>query len=210
MRRGEIVALLLLIPTAGSSGAESFSWHALEAPVFATQRFELIAHSRVRTRSHFSKFDDVRAGPVVKFHPFAHVSLLGGYYFQNGDPLDPVPTHTNRLFTGVEIPWSWNARTMTSRSVVERYIGGIRSDYTRYRTSLRITWQQRRLSPYLQSEALFVRDGFHSSRTSAGIILRPERHVRMEIGYLFDVRRAFWGGNRHALVTNVRFQRAER
>lgn len=196
--------LILLALTALPVSAEMFSWHAAELGVRLTDRWNLVLSERTRTRREFSYLDQQRVGATIRwssgrFTPYA------GYLYQPQQIARGHWTRGQRVFAGVEKVFALGAAAkMTNRLIAERYFSTGRPDYNRLRTHSRAVFGARRAAPYAQFEAMAVRRGFHSVRASGGMRFRLSPNTSFEAGYLYDCRRTFWGGDRHALVTAFR------
>jgi hypothetical protein len=199
-------ALLLFLLSACPAAAELFSWHGFDASVPVSERLELVLHHRTRTRHEYSYLDQSRVGSVVRWTAAPRIIPFGGYYFQ---PQQVVPHRWHlgsRLFAGVEAPFPISTSVrLTTRIAAERFIGTGRPDYNRYRSYLRASFGARTATPWVQHELIAVRQGFHSVRTSGGLRFPLSSQVSAEVGYVFDCRRSIWGGDRHAIVTGLRY-----
>ena len=190
-----------------ASAAELYSWHSQDFSIRAHSKLEVVLHSRLRTRREFGSLQQVRTGPIVRWQAGPKLAPFFGYYYQPGH--DPGTTWSggHRIFAGVETAAALpRGCVLTTRLAIERHMIRTRGfDYNRYRTYSRLLFPGR-VSPYLQTEWLAVRQGFHSTRNSGGIRLRLGAGTTLEAGYVYDIRRTFWGGDRQAVVTSLRFQ----
>lgn len=199
-----LLASLLLASTAGAT--ELFSWHVFDTRLVNQGRFELTLHHRTRTRQDFHYLDQSRFGSIARFNLNPRISLLGGYYFQPQQVRDEVWTKGQRIFAGFEAPLVQRRNSVVSmRALTERHVGTGRADYTRNRTSLRWTMGSRRVRPFLQNELLAVWPHFHSTRNSGGFSIRLSDELSMDVSYLYDLRRTYWGGDRQSIVTSMRW-----
>jgi Protein of unknown function (DUF2490) len=184
-----------------------YSWHSFETPVNFSKRWQLVLHHRERTRHEFSYLDQARAGGVLRWSATKHLTPYVGYYFQPQQLRSDEWIQGHRIFAGVEAPFQIGpGARLTTRIAMERFIHTGRPNYSRYRSSARVVFGRRRVAPYLQNEWLAVNQGFHSVRNSGGLRLRVSAAVVVEGGYLYDIRRSLWGGDRQAIVTGVRFE----
>ncbi|MBL8178887.1 MAG: DUF2490 domain-containing protein [Bryobacterales bacterium] len=196
---------------AASPATELYSWHGFDYAETLHPKLELQITSRLRTRDEFKFLQQVRGGPVLRWRVSEKNVLYGGYYLQPGhDPSAPWRMG-QRLFIGLERPWNFKKFTISNRIAAEHHFtGGARANYNRYRTSTRLFFPGRRITPFVQSEWLAVRQGFHSTRSSGGLRVRLNAMMTMEASYLYDIRRTVWGGDRSAIVTSITFRRAEK
>ena len=208
------IALVILIAACFAGvlpATELYSWHSLDFAEQLHSKLELQLTSRIRTRDSFHFIQQVRGGPILRWRATEKNMLYGGYYSQPGH--DPnVPWRMGkRLFVGIERPWNFTRFMILNRAAYERHFtGGGRPDYNRYRTSTRLLFPGRTVTPFVQSEWLAVRQGFHSKRSSGGIRVRVSASMTFEASYLYDVRRTVWGGDRSAIQTSIQFRRPER
>lgn len=192
-------------------GAEVYSWHNFDTPVITNSRFELAVHQRVRSRHELHYLDQVRGGAILRWNAAERFTPFVGAYLQPQQIRPGDWTEGRRVFGGVEVPFRFRGSlALTTRVAAERHIATGRPDHNRYRSYERLVIGRGRFSPYLQNEWLAVRQGFHSVRNSGGLRMRVTGQLTVEAGYLFDFRRAAWGGNRQAIVTAVKWQRRER
>ena len=200
----------MLWGAAALAATEMYSWHGLDIPVFGNKRFQLTAHTRLRSRHELSYLDQIRVGPVLRWNASKRLIPFGGFYLQPQQVRPDTWFWGRRFFGGVEAPFRLNPKAqLTTRLVAERFINTGRPDYNRYRSSVRLVLGNGRVTPYLQSEFLAVRQGFHSMRNSGGLRYTVSPHLALEAGYLYDLRRTFWGGDRQALVTAIRWNPAK-
>lgn len=199
-------AVLILSLSLASPAAELFSWHAVDTRVVSQGRFELTLHHRTRTRHEITYLDQSRVGPVARWTVNPRLALLGGYYFQPQQIRPHTWSEGQRVFFGVETPLvNRRGSVLAMRAVAERHMFTGRPAYNRYRTSLRWTMGQARLRPFVQNELLAVWPGFHSTRNSGGLSFRLSPVASLDVSYLYDTRRTFWGGDRQSIVTSIRW-----
>jgi hypothetical protein len=202
-------AALLAVPGLVSA-TELYSWHSFDSPVVDAKKVQLILHHRTRTRHELSYLDQSRVGSILRWKAKAGLIPFVGYYFQPQQLRHQEWTRGHRVFTGVEAPFRpAPSLAVTTRLAAEHFMRTGRQDYNRYRSYARLVIGRGRVSPFVQNEVLAVRQGFHSTRNSGGLRF-AFRHVTLEAGYLYDIRRMAWGGDRQAIVTSLRYERRER
>jgi hypothetical protein len=188
------------------AAAELYSWHTLETPVLKGKGYELVLQSRLRSRHELTYLDQLRAGGILRWNATPRLIPYAGAYFQPQQVRSQQWVEGRRFFAGLEAPFRLgNSLALTMRIAAERHVGTGRADYNRYRTFGRLVLGRRRVAPFVQNEWLAVRQGFHSVRNSGGLRVRVTPQLTVEGGYLYDIRREFWGGDRRALVTGVRW-----
>ena len=199
------VAILLCLCPLGLA-TELFSWHAVDTRALSKGRLELNLHHRTRTRHELGYLDQSRVGPVARWTLNPRLTLIGGYYFQPQQIRPKTWSEGQRFFAGVEAPLlNRSGSALSFRGFAERHINTGRPDYNRYRTSVRWTLGKGRFKPFVQNELLAVQQGWHSTRNSGGVSFRLSPVASMDVSYLYDSRRAFWGGDRQSIVTSVRW-----
>ncbi|MBM3814097.1 MAG: DUF2490 domain-containing protein [Acidimicrobiia bacterium] len=201
---------LLTLP-ASLSATELFSWHLFDTQMRVNRHADLVIHSRVRTRDEFHRLQQARGGAIVRFHAGKNLIPYTGYYFQPAHEAGDPWTKGHRAFVGVERPFAVALGTvLITRIAAERHMNTGRPNYMRFRTYTRLQLPGRRVAPFIQNEWLAVKQGFHSVRNSGGLRIRLSPVMTLEAGYLYDIRRASWGGDRSAIVTALKFQLPER
>jgi hypothetical protein len=199
-----LLALAFTVPVFPAT--ELFSWHSFDTRLFSTNRFELALHHRTRVRQEFRYFDQDRVGPVARFTIRPRLTMIAGYYFQPQQVRPSDWAEGQRVFLGFETPLMSTRRSVLSlRGFTERHIGTGRPNYTRHRTSLRWTFGQGHVRPFLQNEVLAVWPQVHSTRNSGGLSVRLNDQFNLDLSYLYDLRRTFWGGNRQSIVSSIRW-----
>jgi hypothetical protein len=197
----------MIAATPPLAATELYSWHSLDSTLVSRRGLEVILHARLRSRDEMRALQQARAGSIVRWTVAPRATLFGGYYYQPVHEAGTPWGRGHRGFAGVESPLArWGSGTLTGRLAFERHLTRELGAYNRYRSYLRWQWE-RSVSPYFQSEWLAVREGFHSTRTSGGLRWQATPTMTIEVGYLYDVRRTAWGGDRQAVVTSVRFHR---
>lgn len=202
-----LVAVLLAaaLPVAGAS--DLFSWHSFEVRVASRGRLEVTLHTRARTRHELRSYDLSQVGPLVRWAATDRVALVGSFYFRPQRTHPGVWIWGRRSFFGVEAPiLKKPGNTVTSRVLVDRLIGTGRPDHNRYRALVRWTIGRGLVRPFVQHETLAARTGFHSTRQSGGLTVQISEQLSMDASYVYDTRRTFWGGDRQAIVTSVRWK----
>jgi hypothetical protein len=186
-------------------GTELYSWHGFDLPVPLSSKFELIVHSRLRSRNELNQVQQVRSGGIFRYSA-GKLTPFFGYYFQPAHESHSPWTKGHRFFTGVEralaLPGNFS---FTARLAAERHISTGLPAYMRYRSYAKLQFPGKRVAPYLQNEMLAVRQGYHSMRNGGGLSFRFNSGIVFEAGYLYDIRRTFWGGDRSAIVTSLKF-----
>jgi len=206
-----LTLIVLLSSVLAYPATELFSWHVTDNQVRLNRRFDLVLHSRIRTRQEFQHVQQLRTGSILRMQAGKNLIPYVGYYFQPAhEPNDPW-VRGHRVFVGVERPFALpNRMVMTTRLAAERHMNTGRPNYFRFRTYMRLQFPGRKVAPFIQNEWLAVKQGFHSVRNSGGLRMRLSPAVTLEAGYLYDIRRTFWGGDRSAIVTALKFQKPER
>jgi hypothetical protein len=189
---------------------ELYSWHVLDEIMPLHRKLDLVIHSRLRTRREFHSLQQVRGGPILRWKPAGRWTVIGGYYFQPAHDPGQEWNRGQRVFGGIERALTLKPVNLIGRLALERHINAGRPSYYRYRSYLRLNIPRGRISPFLQNEWLGVKQGFHSVRNSGGLRIRLTKRVTFEGGYLYDIRRTFWGGDRSAIVTAIQFRPGER
>jgi len=178
----------------------------MDTGLVKTRRWDVAFHHRTRSRHEFSFLDQSRIGTLTRLALSGRANVLLGYYFQPQQIRTATWVRGQRFFGGVEgILYRGNRFTLNTRAVAERHIGTGRPDYNRYRTMGRITFGKRKIRPFIQNEILAVNNGFHSTRNAGGAVVQISPETTLEVSYLYDTRRTFWGGDRQALVTSIRW-----
>lgn len=195
--------------SAAAGATELYSWHAFDAVVVSGGKLQVTLHSRIRTRDHFTQIQQVRGGPVVRLGLKPGFALLGGYYYQPGQNAVREWGHGHRVFGGFEVATKLRAVVISTRVIAERHQFSHSPGYGRYRTPTRFLWERRGVAPFYQVELLAVKQGFHSFRNMGGVRWQVSPRVTAELSYCYDIRRTVWGGDRQAIVTSLRFHKAE-
>ena len=199
-------AALLLSLSLSSPATELFTWHVLDTRVVSSGRFELNLHHRTRTRHELSYLEQSRVGPVARWAYSPRLTLIAGYYFQPQQIRPQTWAEGQRVFVGVESLVAHKpGAALLLRGFTERHVHTGRPAFTRYRTALRYTMGQHRVKPFVQNELLAVWPGFQSTRNSGGLSFRLSPVLTMDVSYLYEIRRTFWGGDRQSIVTSLRW-----
>jgi len=207
-----LASLCLLLASASLLRADSLeTQHALDATIPLSSRFELLLHSRIRTQPAGLGFYQMRAGPILTWDATSRVALLGGYYFarqQRAIDRDFIGGH--RLFGGAEFDVAQSRRlAFDQRVILERFLSDAAPDFNRYRVRSRLTFKAL-LSPYTSHEFFFDAQGWRGNRHSAGVRWSPLRNVQVDLGYLYEARRAQVGPARHMLLTAIHWKKPPR
>ncbi len=198
----------MLLCTSCPAGAETWSWHSFDLIPVKNERVEWTLHSRIRTKA--GEFQQGRSGTILKVNVRRHVSAVGGYYYGREEDSFEEWRNFHRIFGGVEAAAYRSRRgTVLGRSLVEQFFREERSGYTRHRHRVRFS-PSGRVGPFAQGEWFFDSEGFLSARYSGGIRWRPARAAAIEVGYLYDARKAQLGPARHVLVTTFVLERSQR
>ena len=201
------LGLNLVLSSGLATAAELYSWHGFDTPVVANRRYDVALHARLRSRHELHYLDQLRMGGTIRWRLSARLIPFAGAYYQPQQLRAHQWTEGSRYFGGAEAPFKLtDSLALTARLVAERFVGTGRPDYNRYRSSERLLIGRGRLAPYLQNEWLAVRQGFQATRNSGGLRVRVSPQLSFEGGYLFEIRRTAWGGNRQAIVTAIRWQ----
>jgi len=199
-------ALLLCAPL---TATELFSWHTMDTRVAHQGRVELFLHHRTRLRDELHFLEQSRVGAIARIHLNPKTSRffwLAGYYFQPNQRLTNRWDLGQRVWGGFEAqPYAKPGHVVMLRAVSERHFNTGRPAYFRHRTALRYTAGTGRVRPFVQNELLAVWPGFHSTRNSGGLWVQLSKELLLEATYLYDSRRTFWGGDRQAVVTMLRW-----
>jgi len=201
--------VLLLACERGFAG-ELWSWHTFDVTAVKTSGAEVILHGRLRTGRSFGTLQQGRAGAVAKFRLNKTGTLIGGYYYGKEEDSAEDWRNSHRVFGGMEVPiYRGRGVVVETRGLVERFFAEERPQYSRYRHRVRVQ-TTRRIGPYVSSEWFFDADGYLSGRYSGGLRWRSVGSRVVEIGYLYDARRAGIGEPRHVIVTQLTFDFSRR
>lgn len=203
-------AALVLIFGNRLVAGELFSWHSFDVAERITNKIDVQVTTRLRTRDDFHLFNQMLGGPMVTYRANPRLLYFGGYWAQPGHESTRPWTMGHRTFGGVDRRWALRNYTLVGRLTLERHIGNGRASHNRYRTYARLFFTRRVVTPFTQYEWMAIREGFFSSRQTAGLRFHVHERMMIDVSYLYDVRRATWGGNRHAIVTSVSFRRPEK
>ena len=201
----------LLVP--GTQAAtELYSWHLFDVFAKINKSFDITLHSRLRTRDEFHQLQQVRTGVVLVWHPKnLKISPVAGYYYQPVKERDRPWREGHRVFMGLMRPFQLpNKMVLNTRISAERHMYEGLPGYMRYRSYVRLEIPKRKITPFIQNEWLAVKTGFHSVRNSGGLRFQLTPHTMLEAGYLYDIRRTIYGGDRSAIVTTFRYTLPER
>lgn len=204
------IGWLVSVLTATAQGSELFSWHSFDVAERVTKKVDLQVTSRVRTRDEFQLLNQFLGGPMLTYRVNSRWLYFGGYWTQPGHEDKKPWIMGHRTFAGVDRRWGVRNFTLVGRLTYERHYGAGRPNHNRYRTYARLLFPRRAVTPFLQYEWMAIREGFFSSRQTGGLRFHINRNVFVDASYLYDIRRANWGGNRNAIITSVSFRRSER
>ena len=190
--------------------AELFSWHSFDFAERITKKVDIQVTTRIRTRDEFHLLNQFLGGPMLTYRVNSRLLYFGGYWAQPGHEMNKSWLMGHRIFGGVDRRWALKDYTFIGRLAYERHYGAGRPDHNRYRTYVRFMFPRHTVVPFLQHEYLAIRQGFFSSRQTAGMRFHIHPNVMLDVCYQYDVRRASWGGNRNAIITSVSFRQRER
>jgi hypothetical protein len=181
-------------------------FHIAEAVVPASHGWQFNPQVRFRMANQFHTLSQLRSGLIVTKSLLPHLELWSAAYWE---PTLRQPRHraSTRLQLGIQS--RYNARpalAVQTRLMVERLYRTNGLLYSRLRLGNRVTFGQGKYRPYLTNDTLAVRQGFHSSRSGAGLAWDPSPGVHLEFEYVYDRRRAYWGGDRQILTTRIQFR----
>jgi hypothetical protein len=203
--------------------------HAFDVTLPLKPRLELILHSRIRTQAGGLGFYQTRAGPIVSWDVTPRISLLSGYYYARQErKVDNDFVGGHRLFGGAEIAVVETRRlSIDQRLLAERFLSDATDDFDRYRSRTRLSakgsiapytshefffdargW--RTIAPYTSHEFFFDARGWRSNRHSTGIRWSALPAVQIDLGYLYEHRRAGVGPDRHMWLTSIHWKKSSR
>jgi len=185
--------------------------HALDVTLPVRPKLELILHSRIRTQPGGLGFYQFRAGPIVSWDATPRITLLSGYYYaQQERKIDSDFIGGHRLFGGAEIAVAETRRwALDTRFLTERLLSDAAPDFNRYRLRSRLS-AKGSLAPYTSHEFFFDAQGWRSNRHSAGVRWSPLPAIQIDLGYLYEHRRAGVGPARHMWLTSIHFKKSSR
>lgn len=185
--------------------------HTVDVTLPVRPKLELILHSRIRTQPGGLGFYQFRAGPIVSWDATPRITLLSGYYYaQQERKIDSDFIGGHRLFGGAELAvaktrrWAFDQRILT-----ERLLSDAAPDFNRYRLRSRLS-AKGSVAPYTSHEFFFDAQGWRSNRHSDGIRWSPLPAVQIDLGYLYEHRRAGVGPARHMWLTSIHFKKSSR
>ena len=198
---------MVLASSERAAAGEVWSWHSIDVSVLKTSKAEVILHARLRTGNSFGTLQQGRTGVISKF-PLTRIgALVGGYYYGKEEDSAEDWQNSHRIFAGIEAPvYGGRGVAIDTRGVVERFFVVDRPEFSRYRHRLRLRTTGR-LGPYVSTEWFFDTNGYLSGRYGAGLRWRCAESSTLEVGYLYDARRADIGEPRHVIVTQFTLDR---
>lgn len=206
------IALILSAAAVGPLwAADVETQHAFDVTLPLKPKLELILHSRVRTQPGGLGFYQVRTGPIVSWDAAPRMTLLSGYYYVRQErKIDNDFIGGHRLFGGAEIAVVEARRfSIDQRFLAERFLPDAAADYNRYRLRSRLSVKGS-VGPYTSHEFLFDARGWRSNRHSAGIRWSALPAVQIDLGYLYEHRRADVGPGRHMWLTSIHLKKSSR
>lgn len=185
--------------------------HALDITLPVKPKFELILHSRIRTQPEGLGFYQFRAGPILSWDIRERVTLLSGYYYARQErKVDNDFIGGHRLFAGGEIVVVETRRfSLDQRFLTERFLPDAADDFNRYRLRSRLS-AEGSMAPYTSHEFFLDARGWRSNRHSAGIRWSLLPALQIDLGYLYEHRRADVGPSRHMLLTSIHLKKSSR
>lgn len=180
------------------------TWHQADFRIDLAPRWDLVAHTQLRTQPAFENWRQGRVGPILRYRANERWALLGGYYFRQDEVDRGADENSHRYFGGPEITFRRGSMSWVSRTLVEGFVTEQADPFWRFRQRVRFTWD-RRLTPVFSSEVYLTRQGFFASRNIAGLRWR-HRDWTFETGYVLDERRASAGGRRHVWQTVIEYR----
>ena len=203
--------LALAAPLAPAPAAELAGWHGIDLPVRLPRKLELTLHHRTRIRHQLRHLDDSRAGALLHWSATPRLIPFAGYYYQPQQDVPGLWVQSHRVLVGLESPLRVHAdSSLTTRLTIERLFYPAPASFNRYRSYARLTIGGRRIAPFFQHELLMANSGYYSTRGAGGLRIRLSESVSLDTGYLFESRRAVFGGDRQAIVTSIRIQKPEK
>jgi hypothetical protein len=204
---------LLLAATAGSllCASQIETQHAFEVILPLKPALEVLLHSRIRTQPSNLGLYQWRAGPVISWDVRTRVTLVGGYYYtQQERSVDNDFIGGHRLFGGGEVVVIDAGRfSLDQRFLTERFLSDAADDFNRYRVRSRLSTKGL-VAPYTTHEFFLDARGWRARRHSAGIRWTFSPAVQIDLGYLYEHRRADVGPNRHMWLTTIQLKRSSR
>jgi hypothetical protein len=200
------ILLLGLAPGCARTPAEAQDanfWPTLDATLYRKGGLRATYFGQLR-------FDDTQVapaqfmtGPVLRYDGSKHSHITAGYYYRRGERAD-FEWAQHRWFGSFEYDfvererWRFRARTM-----VERFVGGTRPDFTRYRERLLVESRGSR-SMYGSAEWMLDRHGLQVLRVGGGIRVRTSDQMEVDVFYGVDRRRDPVRRNIHLVITTFR------
>jgi len=200
------LALLAMLWSSNLSAAELQSQQAFDVS-FSKAKWDVIIHSRFRSRVNNRDFFQFRMGPIFEYNIHRRAFVLTGFYFTRNQSIPRANwATTNRAFAGAEFALVKSRHaTLDFRTLAERFLVHAAPDFNRYRERLLVT-SGSGSGPYIGAEGLFDRRGLRSFRYSGGWRKPLRTSISLDIGYFFETRRLSEGGNRHMITTALHFR----
>jgi hypothetical protein len=185
--------------------------HAFDVTLPLKPKLELILHSRIRTQPGGLGFYQVRTGPIASWGAAPRMTLLSGYYYARQErKIDNDFIGGHRLFGGAEIAVADARRfSVDQRLLAERFLSDATADFNRYRFRSRLI-AKGSVAPYTSHEFLFDARGWRSDRHSAGIRWKALPALQIDLGYVYEHRRADLGPSRHMWLTSIHWKKSPR
>ena len=186
---------------------EVWSWHSIDVSVLKTTKAGMSSMRAYAPAIPLERLQQGRTGVIGKFPLNGIAALVGGYYCGKEEDSAEDWQNSHRIFAGIEAPvYRGCGVAIDTRGVVERFFVVDRPEFTRYRHRLRLRTSGR-LGPYVSTEWFFDANGYLSGRHGAGLRWRCAESSTLEVGYLYDARRADIGEPRHVIVTQYTLDR---
>jgi hypothetical protein len=198
------IGLLASCVVPSCSGADVETWSNAEAEVLAGSRLNLVIQGQFRTRHNLGDYYQTRLGPILKVRLTPRLYLTGGYYFRDSENSKGIWKASHRPFGGAEMMVRDGKLKISTRVMVERFINDTVPDYCRFREWVRFSGRGR-ISPYGLMEAFQTPRGSAFLRGQGGVQWRFHPWMSMELGCLHDSSHKWYGPNRTAFLTSLRF-----
>ena len=207
----QFLALAGLLFMAASGSAQILEgFHIFEGVIDAGHGLQVTPQARLRTTDRFREISQVRAGLIFAQTVHPHLDLIAAGYYEP-TVKQPEFLRSYRVQLGGQARFKVAEHLeLQPRVMWERLNRTTGLAYRRDRMALRLTWRRTGMSPYVYNETMLTGDGpsglFHSSRMGGGVGFAASKRARLEFEYFYDVRRAFWGGDRQVVTTRIQFR----
>ena len=109
----------------------------------------------------------------------------------------------------MEAPIYRGKLNVSTRVLVERFIGDIVPDFTRFREYIRVS-AGRKVAPYALVESFQTPRGLAIMRGQGGVRWRMSPRTSLDVSYVHDSSHRWYGPNRQAVATTLHFQLGSR